>query len=562
MDRQPSGAYAPFNNLAKGTHICYFYANHKDLADAVVPYLKAGVENNERCIWVCAEPFDAEAARALLRQEHPELAGLLQMGHLTVVDYQQVYLTGNSEFDISAVLDRWSAEVSDAINAGFDGLRVAGDLSWLRSSPSLQAYEERFCAFSMQEPIVALCFYPAAGRDHIDMLQISYMHHFVLLPSQSSWHLVPSARHRDLIWQSLLDTLTKGMLVIDTSGAIITASNRFLELFGCTALSGLGSDVQEFASRFNVSSITGRVRPEAAHLVSSGDVDDYWRAKSPSHGDLELLVNIKAAKPNAIIPEVLLLIFHDITGLRTRDTIDGNFLQVVSHELKNPIQTMRAIINLMKSSLPDPEIPVYKYIQLADSCLSRITGIVEDLLSTGQINKDTTVINPVLASLKTLLVEALEPYLTNPRHMFIRRFDKQRSVPAIVDPVRIHQILANVINNAVKYTPPGKRIWVDLLISDGTALLVVEDEGIGIAPSELERVFDQFYRGSKTRDKFSGVGLGLYVSRFLARMHGGDLWAETRPQGGTVIKLSLPVLTDNLENPQEGEGMKCACSRD
>jgi signal transduction histidine kinase len=119
-----------------------------------------------------------------------------------------------------------------------------------------------------------------------------------------------------------------------------------------------------------------------------------------------------------------------------------------------------------------------------------------------------------------------------------------------------------VINNAVKYTPPGKRIWVDLLISDGTALLVVEDEGIGIAPSELERVFDQFYRGSKTRDKFSGVGLGLYVSRFLARMHGGDLWAETRPQGGTVIKLSLPVLTDNLENPQEGEGMKCACSRD
>ena len=545
MDQQPSTLCTSFDNLDKGTHICYFYENDRDLADAVIQYFRAGLAKNERGLWVCAGPFDAKTATALLQRDYPELASTLETGQLIVADYDQLYLTGEREFDISVVLDRWATAVSDAIAAGFDGLRVAGDLAWSRSKQVLKEYEERFCAFAMQTPIVTLCCYPLAHMDHVDILDISYIHHFVLALKDSSWHLIPSARHRDLMWQSLLDTLTQGMLAIDASGAIITASNMCLELFGCDSLSCLGSDIKEFTTRFKVSSITGRVRPETANLISSCDVDDYWKAASPTHGDLELLVNIKVAKSNAIMPEVLLLIFHDITGLRTVDTIEGNFLQVVSHELKNPIQTMTAIINLMKASVPDRETPVYKYIKMADSCLSRITGVVEDLLSTGRIKQDSAVINPVQTDLKALVLEALEPYLTDPKHAFICRFDKSQVIRAMVDPVRLHQILANVLNNAVKYTPPGKRIWLDLVISDNTATLVVEDEGIGIPPTELERVFEQFYRGIRTRGRFSGIGLGLYVSRCLARMHGGDLWAETRSGGGTVIKLSLPIVTED-----------------
>lgn len=547
MGQQRSTVYTPFDNLDKGTHICYFYGNGKELSDAVIPYLQAGLANNERCVWICAEPIDAKAATALLETDYPQLARLLETKQLILIDYDQAYLSNGEEFNIPEVLNWWTAELSKAIAAGFDGLRVAGDLSWLKSKQALLAYEERFCTFSMQTPVIALCCYPLTQMDHVEILDIAYVHHFVLAFQDSKWRLVPSARCRDLTWHSLLDSLTKGMVIVDSSGAIITASNMCLELFDCANPSCLGADITEFVTRFKVSSITGRVPPETVNLISSGDVDDYWRATSPTKGDLELLVNIKATKSNAILPGVLLLIFHDITGLRTMDTIDGNFLQVVSHELKNPIQTMAALINLMKASVHDPETPVYKYIRLADSCLSRITGVAEDLLSVGQIKEDTTVVHPIPADLTALVVEAIEPYLTNPTHTFICRFDQTQRIPAMVDLVRIHQILANVLNNAVKYTPAGKRIWLDLVISDGFAILVVEDEGIGIPPTELGLVFEQFYRGTKTRNTFSGIGLGLYVSRCLARMHGGDLWAETRPQGGTLIKLSLPIL-QNVTN--------------
>lgn len=541
MGRQRSTVRTPFDNLTKGSHICYFYLNSEELSHLVITYFQAGLANNEKCLWICAEPLDAKTATHLLRVHYPELDRYLERGQLVVMDYDRLYVANGQEFDVPTVLNRWAAEASHAITQGFDGLRVAGDLSWLKSIQALKAYEERFCTFSLQTPIVALCCYPLARMNHVDILDISYVHHFVVAPQGSSWRLVPSARHRDLLWHSLVESLTRGMLAIDASGTIITATNMLLELFGCTRLSCLGADIKEFATRFKVTSMTGRVRPDTVNLMSSCDLDDYWKATSPAHGDMEFLVNIKGAKPNGIIPEVLLLIFHDITGLRTVDTIEGNFLQVVSHELKNPIQTMTALINLMKASVDDRESPVYKYIQMADSCLARISGVLEDLQSVGQIRRDTAVINPIPADLTSLVLEALEPYLTNPKHTFICKFDKTQYIPAMVDPVRIHQILANVLNNAIKYTPQGKRIWLDLEVSNGAAVLVVEDEGIGILPTELELVFEQFYRGTKTRGSFPGIGLGLYVSRCLARMHGGDLWAETRPHGGALIKLSLPV---------------------
>lgn len=543
----------PLSNLAKGTHICYFYSGTDDLADVVVQYFRTGAAQNERCLWVCSKAMNAQSAADFLARD-PDMAGLLETGQLAVVEDVKFYLDKEGKVDIPGILERWSAEISRTFDAGFDGLRVAGEWSFLdlrcpEWSRLIRAYEDRFCAFAMKAPVTALCCYPMDRVDLTDILDIAYAHHFVAVRKDSTVRLVPAARHRDVLWHSLLDTLTRGMLLLDTSGAVITASQALLDLFGCRNPPDLGSDLREFATRFRVTSITGRVPPHSFDAASSCDIDDYWQASSPVYGDLELLVNIKAAKPGTIMPGACLIIFHDITGLRTVDTIAGNYLQVVSHELRNPIQTMTALVELMKGLVEDRETPMYRYIRMAESCLSRITGILDELMLRRQ---DSPVIRPKATDLTALLTEALEPYLANPKHEFICRFDKQRPVPATVDPVRIHQILANVLDNAVKYTPQGKRIWLDLEVADSRAVITVEDEGVGIPMSEVERVFEQFYRGSRTRDKFSGAGLGLYVSRCLARMHGGDLWAEARPEGGTAIKLSLPVLCGSVKNLQEG----------
>ena len=124
-------------------------------------------------------------------------------------------------------------------------------------------------------------------------------------------------------------------------------------------------------------------------------------------------------------------------------------------------------------------------------------------------------------------------------------FDDRLSIPVMIDPVRVRQILTNILDNAIKYTPPGKRIWIDFTLSGNCTVVTVEDEGIGIPQGEIDRIFDQFYRASNVHGYTGGIGLGLYVSRYLARMHGGDLWVKMRDKGGTIMSLCLPVLLND-----------------
>ena len=105
----------------------------------------------------------------------------------------------------------------------------------------------------------------------------------------------------------------------------------------------------------------------------------------------------------------------------------------------------------------------------------------------------------------------------------------------------IKRVLSNLLDNAVKYTPPGGGVTVRVIAALTEALVVVEDSGPGIAPAEQERIFDRFYRGDASRSQ-SGSGLGLSLARALARAHGGDVTVTSEPGRGSVFTLWLPVL--------------------
>lgn len=531
------------NYLPWGTHICHFYQNEQELVDAVLPYLQAGLKNNERCLWICSEPLTSEVATDLFETTQ-QLAGFLETKQVEIIPYYEWYLTSDNKLDIPAIIRQWNIEISHALKAGYKGLRVAGSLPWAIYKQSILKYEDRFCSIGTHAPVIAMCSYPLVQMNISDIIKMSYMHQFTLVKQDSAWQLIKSARYRDVMWHSLLDTLSKGMLAIDESGTIITASNMCLEFLGCTNLSGLGANMGEFTKRFKVQSVTGRVRPNDVNSIfinTKTYVEDCWKVTSPSYGDVELLVNIRKAKPNAIIPDLFLLVFHDITSLRRLGTIQNEFLQIMSHELRNPVQTIKALINLMDATITDQDTPMAKYLRLADTCVNQIIALIEDLLAIRQIERDDQSINIVPTDFMKLLQDALKPYLSDPQHIFTCLFDKEKSITVMVNPIRAQQIIANILHNAIKYTPKGKRIWLNFTASNNYAILVTEDEGIGVPHDELDLIFDQFYRATNTRGQTSGVGLGLYVSRCLARMHGGDLWAEVRPQGGTIMKFSLPV---------------------
>ncbi len=533
------------NDLPWGTHICHFYEDKQELADVVLPYLQAGLRNNERCLWICSKPLTSKVAVDLFRATLPQYAGLLETKQIEIVPYHEWYLTRDRKFDIPTVIRQWDTEISGTLKAGYKGLRVAGNLPWTLYRKLIVRYEERFCAIGIHSPIIAMCSYPIQQMTVTDIIQVSYVHQFALVKHNSAWQLIKSARYRDVMWQSLLDTLSKGMLAIDNSGTIITATNMCLEFFGCASFTDLGANMDEFAERFKVQSLTGQILPTNVNTKDTNNyVEDCWKVKSPAYGDVKLLVTVRKAKPNAVIPDLFLLVFHDITNLRRLGTIQNNFLQVMSHELRNPVQTIKAIINLIDASITDQDSPMARYLRLADTCVDQIIALIEDLLAIRQIEHDDQSINIVPTDFMKLVQNSLEPYLSNSQHIITCLFNKKQSIPVMVDPVRAQQIIANILHNAIKYTPKGKKIWLDFTVSSNYAIFAIEDEGIGVPCDELELIFDQFYRATNARGHSGGIGLGLYVSRCLARMHGGDLWAEASPHGGTIMKFSLPVLNN------------------
>jgi signal transduction histidine kinase len=120
-------------------------------------------------------------------------------------------------------------------------------------------------------------------------------------------------------------------------------------------------------------------------------------------------------------------------------------------------------------------------------------------------------------------------------------------VPATVDRTRIVQLLDNLIGNARKYSAAGTPITVSVWLEGDEARLAVRDAGIGIAPEDLPRLFERFYRGSNVGDRrHDGMGLGLYICRGIAEQHGGRIWAEPIPDRGTVFHVALPAAGANV----------------
>jgi two-component system sensor histidine kinase KdpD len=169
-----------------------------------------------------------------------------------------------------------------------------------------------------------------------------------------------------------------------------------------------------------------------------------------------------------------------------------------------------------------------------------MASLIDKLLSMTRLESEQVALNRQWQPLEELVASALsrvEP-LVGER---IVRTQIPHDVVLLVDPVLLEQVLYNLLENAVKYTPEKARITLAAFRESETTTVLVEDDGPGIDPEELERIFEKFYRGkTAVRGERGGVGLGLAICQTVIRLHGGRIWAENREGGGARFVFSLP----------------------
>jgi signal transduction histidine kinase len=224
------------------------------------------------------------------------------------------------------------------------------------------------------------------------------------------------------------------------------------------------------------------------------------------------------------------------------------FLSVAAHELKTPITSLRgaaqlALRRLARGAAVDPQ-QMGRTLELVDRQANRLTHLVNHLLDVARIEAGKLILAPEPTDLGQLVADIVPLVPADAAYHPIEVRSPGTPIVAVVDSLRLEQVLLNLLTNAVKYSPEGGEIAVELTRPDpGTVRLAVRDHGLGVPPERREHLFERFYQ-AHGEGHLSGLGLGLYVSRQIVDLHGGTIAAEFPADGGTRIVVTLPAGID------------------
>jgi PAS domain S-box-containing protein len=225
-----------------GTHFCQFYQSREDLIDILVPYLQAGLENNEFCMWVTSTPLKFEEAKAALKSAVPDLDSRIDRGQIEILDYSQWY-TVTGRFEADRVLRGWVEKEEEALRLGYDGLRLTGNTFWLEK-PDWRTFAEYEAAVNEVLPrrrMLALCTYSLERCGAFEVVDVVSHHKFALIKRDGRWEIIESSTQRmveqalresERRYQSLFETMSEGFalheIVCDKEGK--PCDYRFLEV--------------------------------------------------------------------------------------------------------------------------------------------------------------------------------------------------------------------------------------------------------------------------------------------------------------------------------------------
>jgi signal transduction histidine kinase len=178
-----------------GTHFCEFHSIREELADTLVPYFAAGLQQDEFCLWVTSDPSGVQGAKTGLRKAAPYLDRYLDIGQIEVFDCRDWYLRGG-HFDSDRVFGQWVEKEKRSLDSGYKGLRVTGDMAWLEKAdwPGFMAYEAEVNRVLPQHRMIGLCTYPMDGCPPDAVLEIVHNHQSALVPIAEEWEMIESSR--------------------------------------------------------------------------------------------------------------------------------------------------------------------------------------------------------------------------------------------------------------------------------------------------------------------------------------------------------------------------------
>jgi signal transduction histidine kinase len=264
----------------------------------------------------------------------------------------------------------------------------------------------------------------------------------------------------------------------------------------------------------------------AAHHLAQGDFDYPLDANSPGElGDLARS-------------------FRSMSGdLRRMLQARADLVTNVSHELRTPLTAVKGLVETLRDGAVDDLDARDKFLASIENETDRLIRLVNDLLTLSRADAQALALRRERFDLTDLARSCAEGLGTRAAARQVSLVVDGPSVHVNADPDRIRQVLVNLLDNALRFSPPGETVRVSVIPSPGSVTVSVQDRGPGIPTEEQARVFERFYRGDKSRARKgdSGAGLGLSIAQTLVQAHGGSITLETAPGQGATAQFTLPA---------------------
>ncbi len=351
-------------------------------------------------------------------------------------------------------------------------------------------------------------------------------------------------RDSERIYRAIGESIEYGVWICDPEGRNVYASDSFLKLVGLT---------QRECSEFGWGAVlhpddaerTIAAWKECVRTMGVWDIEHRFRGVDGEyHNLLARGVPVRDERGEVICWAGINL---DITrmklaeeSLREADRRKDEFLAMLAHELRNPLAPIRSGLDLLALGEVTPEV-----IALMLRQVEQLVRLVDDLLDVSRIMRGKVELRcqPVeLARIIERAEETSRPLIDAQQHALTVSLPED-PVWLEADPVRLAQVIANLLNNAAKYTEPGGRIWLTGERSDGEAVIRIRDTGVGIDPELMPHIFELFTQAERSIDRsLGGLGIGLTVAKSLTELHGGRLSARSDGPGqGSEFVISLPL---------------------
>ena len=336
--------------------------------------------------------------------------------------------------------------------------------------------------------------------------------------------------------ETILSAMREGVLAVDSDERILTFNQAAGSFLGIDLSSTKGYAIQEVVRNADILRFLSRV------LTGDGPIEGEIVLHGPENKFLQLngtlLQDIAGNKIGALV------VLNDITRLRQLENIRREFVANVSHELKTPVTSIKGYVETLQEGALDDKDNVQKFLDIVLKQSDHLNAIVDDLLSLSRIEQDAESGEVQLTeeNLGRILEAAVVDYELKAREREIKLMvNYGEEVMVKANSRLLKQAIGNLLDNAIKYSEPGKAVEVEATGNTDEVVIRVSDHGNGIAPEHLPRLFERFYRVDRGRSReLGGTGLGLAIVKHITQAHGGHVTVESSLGKGSIFTLHLP----------------------